>query len=209
MKGLLATAESVGRRPRNRDMERRVVEEGMGTKKRGSRPWHCLKILLAIGVGACTDAERPNEGGSMLDGAADVNALTERAVDSPGIERKAIIGVVQKGPFVRGTTVSVQELDEGVSPTGRTFSVTTSRDLGGFDVPVNLASRYVEVIATGYYYDELGNQLSASPLTLRSISDVQNDGEVHVNLLTSMSVSLLGALVAQGQPFLAAIAKAE
>ncbi len=171
--------------------------------------WRCFEMLLAFGVAACAATDHPNEGHPALDGAADVSGLGERPEDSSSIDRKAITGVVQKGPFVRGSTVTVQELDGRLSPTGRTFGVTTSDDLGGFDVPVNLASRYVEVIATGYYYDELGDRLSASPLTLRTISDVQNDGEVHVNVLTTMSVALLRASIAQGEEFGSARAKAE
>jgi hypothetical protein len=136
--------------------------------------------------------------GASCSEAGDVSVLD---VSDALVQPRAIVGVIQKGPFIRGTTITVQELDAKLSPTGRTFDVTTTDDLGGFDVPVKLASRYVEVIATGYYYDELLDELSPGALTLRAISDVQVDGTVHVNLLTSMSSIVLRRLVGEGQSF--------
>jgi hypothetical protein len=121
----------------------------------------------------------------------------------------AIAGFVQKGPFVRGTTVTVQELDDKLVPTGRSYDVATTDDLGGFNVPVNPTSRFVEVVATGYYYDELRDQVSPGLLTLRAISDVATDGKVNVNVLTSISAPLLRDLLNAGQPFANAKRQAE
>ena len=70
-----------------------------------------------------------------------------------------IAGVVQKGPFVRGSAVTVQSLDDQLAPTGQSFDVPTSDDLGDFALPVHATSQYVEVIANGYYFDELTGQL--------------------------------------------------
>jgi len=113
----------------------------------------------------------------------------------------AISGVVQKGPFVRGTRVTVQELDATLSPNGRTFEVETTDDLGAFTIPVALTSRFVEVIATGFYYNEFRDQLSQAQLTLRTVSDVTTDGNVDVNLLTSICAPLIRDLVGRGRTF--------
>jgi streptogramin lyase len=150
-----------------------------------------LLPLLMQGV-ACTGEDAPNAG-----------------AEDPVVRPSAIAGAVQKGPFVRGTTVTVQELDDTLRPTGRSFEVATTDDLGGFTVPVHLSSRFIEVIATGYYYNELLDRLSPGPLTLRAVSDVLTEGKVNVNLLTSISAPLVRDGVARGQEFASARQEAE
>jgi hypothetical protein len=121
----------------------------------------------------------------------------------------ALSGAVQKGPFVRGSSVTVQELDPTLTPTGRTFQVATNDDEGDFAIPVNVSSRYVEVVASGFYFDELTNALSSAPLTLRALADLQGGAAVNVTLLTSMSEPLVRDLVAGGTSFAEATAQAE
>lgn len=120
-----------------------------------------------------------------------------------------VSGAVQKGPFVRASSVTVQELDATLAPTGQSFQVTTSDDVGDFTIPLNVSSRYVEVIASGYYFDELTDQLSSGQLTLRALADLGAGGTVDVNLLTSMSEPLVRKLVTGGTPFPQATTQAE
>jgi streptogramin lyase len=151
----------------------------------------CGLLLLALVLGACGDSEPP-------DGGSDETLLPVQ-----------VDGVVQKGPFVRGTTVTVQELDRGLTPTGHTFDIATTDDLGGFKIPVRLSSRFIEVIATGYYYNELRDELSPAPLSLRAIADVRASGRVHVNLLTSIAAPLIRDQVVRGRTFADATSQAE
>jgi hypothetical protein len=120
----------------------------------------------------------------------------------------AVSGVVQKGPYVLGSSITVQELDSSLAPTGRTFEVVTINSEGAFSVPIHVSSQYVEVIASGYYFDELTNQLSAGPLTLRALADLSVGATIDVNLLTSMSEPLARKLMAQGETFASAEAHA-
>jgi hypothetical protein len=87
--------------------------------------------------------------------------------------------------------------------------VTTNDDEGDFSIPVNVSSRYVEVVASGFYFDELTNALSLAPLTLRALADLQGGASVNVTLLTSMSEPLVRNLVAGGTSFAQATAQAE
>ena len=135
---------------------------------------------------------------------ADVFVPTEAPAVLSGIS-----GVVQEGPFERGSSVTVQELDVTLKPTGLTFNITTRDDEGDFTLPSTVTSQYVEVIASGYYFDEIENQLSAAPLTLRALGDVSSNATVDVNLLTSMSEPLVFNAVAQGASFAQATAQAE
>jgi hypothetical protein len=118
-------------------------------------------------------------------------------------------GVVQKGPYVLGSSITVQELDATLAPTGKSYNITTADNEGSFSLPVNLSSQYVEVIASGFYFDELTNQLSTAPLTLRALADVTGGATVDVNLLTSISGPLVRNLVAHGTGFAAARSQAE
>jgi hypothetical protein len=123
--------------------------------------------------------------------------------------RVTVSGAVQKGPFVRGSAITVQQLDSTLAPTGQTFQVTTDDDVGDFTIPVNVSSQYVEIIATGYYFDELANQLSSAPLTLRALADLTSSDTVDVNLLTSMSEPLIMNLVGSGTSFAQAATQAQ
>ena len=152
-------------------------------------------------------------GGAAIGGASSTHGTTATGgtvgggSSAPPIHQ--VLGSVQKGPFIRGTTLTLQELDNSLSPTGRAFTFETNDDLGHFTLPVNVTSRYVEIIAAGYYFDELANQLSNSQLTLRTISDISNTSVVNANLLTSLAASRERNLVTGGQSFQSARVQAE
>ncbi len=115
------------------------------------RPERKLLVLWAF-VGAC-GASPPGDRGAASD-----NAITE------------FVGVAQKGPFIRGTTVFISELDAELAQTGRTFITEIPKDTGSFAVRVDgLTGPYAKLIANGYYFDEVLGELSAAPLTLRAI----------------------------------------
>jgi hypothetical protein len=129
--------------------------------------------------------------------------------DAGGKLSTTISGTVQKGPYVLGSTIIVQELDATLAATGRTFQTTTNDSQGDFNVPVNVTSPYVELLASGYYFDELTNQRSAETLDLHALADLRSGATVNVNLLTSMSDPLERALVGQGLTFAQAQSQAE
>lgn len=64
-------------------------------------------------------------------------------------------GSVQKGPFTQGTSITIQPLDDSLNPTGKQYQTKTTDDAGTFSVGSEIESRYVEIIATGYYYNEI------------------------------------------------------
>jgi hypothetical protein len=140
---------------------------------------------------------------------ASVDASEASAEGGSTQSHRVISGTVQKGPFILGTSVTLQELDDQLNPTGITFDVTTNDQEGDFAIPANLTSRYAEVIANGYYFDELSAQLSESQLTLRAIVDLTSESTVDVNLVTSMSEPLVRTLFGQGASFASATSQAE
>lgn len=156
----------------------------------------------SIGGGASgADGGMGASGGLAGGGAAGVNG--------EGGAARQNAGVVQKGPFILGTTITLQELDSNLNPTGRSFAFQTDDDLGHFDIPTNVTSRFVEIISQGYYFDELSNQLSNSPLTLRTLSDLNSSNSININLLTTLAASRERALLATGQSYASARTQAE
>ena len=98
-----------------------------------------------------------------------------------------INGLVQKGPFISGTTIMIQELDAGFNPSGRSYSLMTNDDFGSFTLQSEITSEFVEIIATGYYFNEISGRISDGPLTLRAISNLKSDKISNVNILTTLA----------------------
>lgn len=109
-------------------------------------------------------------------------------------------GAFQKGPFIAGTTVTIQELGEDLKPTGITYTAVTD-DTGRFNAS-NIKSRFVEVFADGYYFDELNNAKSKAPVTLRAILDLTASGtKPSINTLTTMQTERLREVKKSGKTF--------
>ena len=79
-----------------------------------------------------------------------------------------IFGLIEKGPFVQGSEVTLTDLNKDLSQSGKSFSTNTSNDLGNFefDQTLDLSSGLVELKTSGYFYNECTGSLSNSLLTL-------------------------------------------
>ena len=106
----------------------------------------------------------------------------------------SISGAIQKGPFVQGSTITIQPLNSNLKPIGQMYTTQTTNDAGMFEMD-GVNSKYAEIIATGYYYDEVEGKISASPLTLRSIADLKDGAQTNVNILTSLTYNRIKNLV--------------
>ena len=133
-------------------------------------------FLSALLLAACGD-DSENAGGTVEDG--EVVAIVDKTVS----------GVSQKGPFVNGSSVTVQELDgETMSQTGLGFEGKIKNDMGEFSVKVNkLESRYALLKANGFYRNEVTGEKSKSQVTLYALTDLSDRDEVNVNLLTHLA----------------------
>lgn len=133
-------------------------------------------FLSALLLAACGD-DSENAGGTVEDG--EVVAIVD----------KTISGVSQKGPFVNGSSVTVQELNgKTLAQTGLGFEGKIKNDLGEFSVKVNkLESQYALLKANGYYRNEVTGDKSKGQVTLYALTDLSNRDEVNVNLLTHLA----------------------
>lgn len=126
---------------------------------------------------------------------------------------QALAGQVQKGPLLRGSTVTINTLTAApvllaagsttviansaalslpaLVPTGASFSMEVKDDQGSF-TPQSAAiyqtpSGFVETTAEGYYFNELTGQRSADLIALRGLSNLRSDTALNVNILTDLS----------------------
>lgn len=107
----------------------------------------------------------------------------------------SVNGNVQKGPFTQGTSITIQALDDALNPTGKNYQTKTIDDAGTFGINNQIDSRYVEIIATGYYFNEISGRVSNSTITLRVLSDLTESGKTNVNLLTTLEIDRIRHLV--------------
>ena len=110
-----------------------------------------------------------------------------------------VAGLSQKGPFVTGSAVTVQELD-GITlkQTGKSFKGTIKSDKGDFAIKdINLQSQYAILEASGYYRDEITGKKSTGTVTLRALTDLSNRKTVNINLLTHLEYERVMYLVTE------------
>lgn len=118
-------------------------------------------------------------------------------------------GKVQKGPFIKGTIVTLNELNENLGQTGKTFTTNIYSDAGEFELNnVELDLGLVQLTANGYYFSENYGQITTSPITLQALVDLKNQEHVNINVLTHLEKERIEYLVSQGYTFQEASDKA-
>lgn len=128
-----------------------------------------------------------------------------RPPDTPPGQRP---GLAQKGPLVASSTITLEERDAALTPTGNTFTEATSDDTGAFSLAgVGLTAPFVDVVVRGFYFDEVGGTLAGDEVTLRAIVDTSAT-LANVNVLTTVTRPRVITLVTQGQDFAAATLQA-
>lgn len=123
----------------------------------------------------------------------------EKGIDDLAPVNYAINGKVEKGPFLKGSTVTLQPLDSKFNQTGKMFSATITDDEGNFDFgDIELTTPYALLTTDGFFYDEVEDHKSDAPITLQAIIDLSDHSTVNVNILTHLKKDRLKKLVADG-----------
>lgn len=126
------------------------------------------------------------------------------------ISKELVNGVIQKGPFLNGSSISMFELSESLSPSGKSFNSQTTDDKGSFEFRnITLESSFVKIKADGYYFNEVTGNNSASQLTLYALSDLSDKSLLNVNILSHLESQRVEFLVNNGSSFHEAKQKAE
>jgi len=149
---------------------------------------YLLIIFVLINVWACQEDE---------------NVITI----SPAVNLK---GYVQKGPFINGTTLIITELDDSLAATGKTFTTQITDNKGTFGIKTSqLDYQNLQLIATGFYFDEVKGEKSSAQLTLFALADVSATAQINVNVLSHLEKERVMYLINQGKSFMEAKKQAQ
>jgi len=138
-----------------------------------------VTILVVVGLSSCSD------GGTTSGG-------------SPQ-EPVSVQGVVQKGPFILGSVVTVYQLDSQFERTAVIVSSTISDNEGHYSITVPWQG-LSEVVITGYYFDETKGVQSQDEATLSTIVEIFDGGVTppNVNIFTHLAALRIKALMKEG-----------
>jgi alpha-tubulin suppressor-like RCC1 family protein len=181
---------------------------GSGSDSAGSSPQASTTTTPVAAPAVSAPAPAPLLG-STTPATTTTPAQTEIAVLGAA-EFTASAGLAQKGPLIKGSGVTVQELSKSLVPNGKQYSFQISSDLGTFEPNAKFTSQYVSVAAAGYYFDESSGVVSSGQITLYGLSDLSADSSLNVNLLTTLAFQRIQVLITQsGLSFSAARTQAE
>ena len=133
------------------------------------------------------------------------------------IEDRTVAGVSQKGPFLQGSSITVQELDGAtlvesgkLYQTGKSFKGKIASDTGTFLIKdISLKSQFALLETEGFYRNEVTGEVSKSQITLNALVDLSERETANINLLTHLEYERVVELVGSGETIYSAKKKAE
>ena len=117
------------------------------------------------------------------------------------ISLDSLVGVTQKGPFLKGSTVYLYELSDGrtLKQTNGNFTSNIASNDGRYKFTArDLVSQYAMVVVDGYYRNEVTGRISDAPIRLKAITDMRKRNSVNVNILTQLEFDRVYHLVTRG-----------
>jgi uncharacterized protein (TIGR02145 family) len=138
--------------------------------------------------------------GSSSSSSNESNSSSGTNNGSGSVKKDKISGFFQKGPFIKGSTATLYELDNSFAQTGRSFRDIIADDKGSFEIKnVELVSHYAMLEADGFYRNEVTGKISAAPIKLYAIADIREKSNVNVNILTHLEYYRIQRLVESGK----------
>ena len=117
------------------------------------------------------------------------------------ISLDSLVGITQKGPFLKGSTVYLYELSDGrtLKQTNGNFTSNITSNDGRYKFTArDLVSQYAMVVVDGYYRNEVTGGTSDAPIRLKAITDMRKRSSVNVNILTQLEFDRVYHLVTRG-----------
>ncbi len=108
-----------------------------------------------------------------------------------------VAGLAQKGPFAKGSAVTVQGINcKTMELTNESFEGVVKSDKGDFGVEdVSLSATCALFEVTGYYFSELTGKKSSEKITLHALTNLKDRKNVNINLLTELEYERVMYLV--------------
>lgn len=119
----------------------------------------------------------------------------EDSTSNPEMKSYSISGTAQKGPFINGSELRIYELNNEFIPTGRSFHATLG-NAGQFELAnISLVSPYAEMIADGFYHNEICGSLSDERIELKAMVDLSENKSIHINIMTDLEYERVKSLI--------------
>jgi len=116
------------------------------------------------------------------------------------INTSEINGVIQMGPFIKGTSIIIYEIDSSFSVVGKDYSSQVLDNSGFYKIEnISQSSPYFRLKAKGYYFNEITGQNTNSPLTLEALTESANNTSVNVNILSHFEKNRVEYLMSLGE----------
>ncbi|NWJ62872.1 hypothetical protein HX770_00355 [Vibrio parahaemolyticus] len=116
-------------------------------------------------------------------------------------------GAVQKGPLQPGSVVTINELNQDLQPTGRSYTTQIEDYEGNYSVKERFSTPYAELVAHGYYFNELTNHADEQ-MSMSAFVDMNATTQVNFNVATAAMKQSVMAQVEAGTEFNEAVDKA-
>ncbi|EKO3870310.1 hypothetical protein P0E20_004305 [Vibrio harveyi] len=116
-------------------------------------------------------------------------------------------GAVQKGPLQPGSVVTINELNQDLQPTGRSYTTQIEDYEGNYSVKERFSTPYTELVAHGYYFNELTNHADEQ-MSMSAFVDMNATTQVNFNVATAAMKQSVMAQVQTGTEFNEAVDKA-
>ena len=113
----------------------------------------------------------------------------------------SLAGYSQKGPFLKGSTVYLYELNNGytLKQTNGNFTSYITRDDGRYKFTArDMISQYAMIVVDGYYRNEVTGEPSNAPIRLRALTNLRKHSDANINLLTTLEFDRVYHLVTLG-----------
>lgn len=167
----------------------------------------CLSLLA---VCSCGDDNKTDDlsGGANSSNSNNSNNSNSNVNYTP--KEFVVKGQVEKGPFISGSVINMQPLNQKMQAVGSTYSATITDDMGSFAFnSEEFSEPYARLSVNGYFYNEYKGNLSNGQIMLQSVVDLRDKNSVNVNLLTHLKYQRVLNLIADSVPFADANAQAQ
>lgn len=142
-------------------------------------------------------------------GAAACAPATDVDTTDPGFESTDVNGVIFKGPFRAGSTLTLTPLTDALLPNGEALTLAVGADDGSYSAEVEIGG-LILATARGLALDEAKGDYREAELVLTAYA-VAGAGafDLHLNVLTDLSRGRVEVLIGEGVAPAEAITQAE
>ncbi|KIF46303.1 lipoprotein [Vibrio owensii 47666-1] len=124
--------------------------------------------------------------------------------NSGSVQQYQFGGAVQKGPLQPGSVVTINELNQDLQPTGRSYTTQIEDYEGNYSVNERFGSKYAELEAGGYYFNEITGSTD-DQMTMSAFVDMSQINGANFNTATAVMKQSVMAQVQAGIGFVEAV----